>query len=200
MFDSIVLGIDPGLTRCGWGVVGTRGPKFAAVDYGVIATSPDSSRGHRLSVIFDGLREIIVRECPTVAAIEQVLFNINVRTAMNTAAASGVAELCCAQNGVDLYSYTPTQVKAATAGFGAADKAQMRKAVTHVLRLDVEPPTDAADALGVAFCHATGSSLLGALDTAAPRSGARRASSRLAAAIAKADAASGPGRANRRPK
>lgn len=155
MFDSVVLGLDPGLTRCGWGVVArTRGTLVPRAD-GTITTSAEADVGSRLSRLHDSLDEIVDRYAPDSVAMEQVLFNRNVQTGMATGQASGVALLCFSRHGVTVSTYTPTQVKSAVTGWGGAGKEQMRTAVAKLLGMDRRPPADAADALALALCHLT---------------------------------------------
>ena len=150
----------------------------------MVSTPADLAVERRLLGLADGLEEVLVRERPGAVAIEKVLFNVNVRTAMATGQAAGVALLVCARRGVSVTSYAPTQVKSAVAGFGGADKAQMRSAVTRFLGLPEAPPTDAADALALALCHAAAGPLAAA--TAEATSAPAVGSARLRAAIAEA--------------
>lgn len=149
-----VLGIDPGLSRCGYGVVEQRGHKQRAVAAGVITTSPDDNVPDRLAELQAEVRSLISEFSPAVVAIERVLFQTNVRTAMSVGQASGIvmAEAINATCGV--IEYSPNEIKLAVAGHGQADKDQMEHMVR--LLLDIKTPlrpVDAADALGVALCH-----------------------------------------------
>jgi crossover junction endodeoxyribonuclease RuvC len=155
MFDSVVLGLDPGLTRCGWGVVArTDGVTHSRAD-GTISTPKDLDVGVRLARLFDAIEDVVSLHDLDSVAIEQVLFGRNVRTGIATAQASGVALLCFARHGLAVTSYTPTQVKSAVTGWGGADKDQVRMAVARLLGIDRPPSADAADALGLALCHLT---------------------------------------------
>lgn len=151
-----VLGIDPGLTRCGVGVVDVAPNRTATlVHVGVIRSSPDAPASVRLAAIAAGLREVLDEHRPHVVAVERVFAQHNTRTVMGTAQVSGVALLLAAERGLPAETHTPTEVKAAITGYGAADKRQVQTMVARVLRLDALPrPADAADALALALCHA----------------------------------------------
>lgn len=151
-----ILGIDPGLTRCGVGIVdlnNSRRASFVAVH--VIRTPSTSELPARLFELETGLSEMFNSYQPDAIAIERVFSQHNVRTAMGTAQASAVAMLVAARNQLDVAMYTPTEVKAAVTGYGRADKAQITSMVTRLLNLAEAPkPADAADALALALCHA----------------------------------------------
>jgi crossover junction endodeoxyribonuclease RuvC len=151
-----ILGIDPGLTRCGVGVVdlnSNRRASFVAVH--VIRTPSTSELPARLLELEAGLIELFETYQPDAVAIERVFSQHNVRTAMGTAQASAVAMLIAARNQLDVAMYTPTEVKAAVTGYGRADKSQITAMVTRLLGLAEPPkPADAADALALALCHA----------------------------------------------
>jgi crossover junction endodeoxyribonuclease RuvC len=151
-----ILGIDPGLTRCGVGIVdlnNNRRASFVAVH--VIRTPSTSDLPARLFELETGLSEMFDSYQPDAIAIERVFSQHNVRTAMGTAQASAVAMLIAARNQLDVAMYTPTEVKAAVTGYGRADKAQITSMVTRLLNLAEAPkPADAADALALALCHA----------------------------------------------
>ena len=150
-----VLGIDPGLTRCGIGVVdGDVGQPLTLVGVGVVRTASDLPVAQRLVAIETGLEEWIERCRPDAVAVERVFSQHNVRTVMGTAQASGIALVVAARRGVPVALHTPSEVKAAVSGSGRADKAQVGAMVTRLLRLDAPPsPADAADALALAICH-----------------------------------------------
>ncbi|MEX1281406.1 MAG: crossover junction endodeoxyribonuclease RuvC [Acidimicrobiia bacterium] len=149
-----VLGLDPGLTRTGFGVVrSTRGGPVAE-RFGVLRTEPDRPVPARLAELADDLDELLAEVRPDVVALERVFVRRNLTNAMSVARASGVAMLCAARAGVALHEYTPSEVKATVAGDGAADKGQVARLVASRLGLDEAPrPADAADALAVALCH-----------------------------------------------
>jgi crossover junction endodeoxyribonuclease RuvC len=149
-----VLGVDPGLSQCGVGVVDGPAHRPAAVRAGVIATGQGEATAARLHAIHAELTALIAEVRPDAIAVERVFFNVNVRTAMGVGQAAGVALLAAAQAGVPVVEYTPTQVKAAVAGGGDAHKEQVGFMVRALLRLaEVPRPPDAADALALALCH-----------------------------------------------
>ena len=150
-----VLGIDPGLTRCGYAVIDGRGPGAArAVSLGVIRTPADHELPQRLAALRDELVGLITEFDPDVVAVERVFFQVNVRTAMSVGQASGLALCEAAAAGCDVVQYTPNQVKDAVAGYGAADKEQVQKMVQVRLKLSAPPrPADAADAAALGLCH-----------------------------------------------
>jgi crossover junction endodeoxyribonuclease RuvC len=150
-----VLGVDPGLTRCGLGVVeGTAGRPLRLVAVGVIRTPSTAAIGTRLVAIEAAVEAWLDEHQPDAVAVERVFSQHNVRTVMGTAQASAVAITCAARRGTPVALHTPSEMKAAVTGSGRADKAQVAAMVTRILRLDTTPtPADAADALGLAICH-----------------------------------------------
>jgi crossover junction endodeoxyribonuclease RuvC len=150
-----VLGIDPGLTRCGLGVVdGTLGRPLRMVEVGVVRTSSCLDLAERLRVVDTGIELWLDRHAPDLVAVERVFSQQNVRTVMGTAQVSGVALVAAARRGIPVALHTPSEVKAAVTGSGRADKAQVGAMVTRLLRLPEQPtPADAADALALAICH-----------------------------------------------
>ncbi|GAA1671736.1 crossover junction endodeoxyribonuclease RuvC [Kribbella sp. NPDC056951] len=150
-----VLGVDPGLTRCGLGVVeGTPGRPPTMVAVGVIRTPPDLDVSQRLVRIEAELLEWITEYRPEAVAVERVFAQHNVRTVMGTAQASGVAMVVAARSGLPVALHTPSEVKAAVTGSGRAGKEQVTTMVTRILQLPERPtPADAADALALAICH-----------------------------------------------
>lgn len=148
-----VLGIDPGLTRTGYGLVrGGHPPRTEAV--GVIATEPDADTPGRLAELFDDLLGVIVQYRPDVMAIERVFTNRNLQTAVAVGRASGIALLAAAKSGIPVFEHSPTAVKLAVTGDGRADKKMVQAMVTRRLGMVLaEQPADAADALAVALCH-----------------------------------------------
>lgn len=150
----LVMGIDPGLSRCGYGVVRQKGRVTEAVAAGIIRTDKDDPVPQRLHELQSELVELLSEYQPDAVAIEQVLFQVNVRTAMGVGQASGVAMAAAAGAGAAVFEYSPTQIKKAITGWGAADKEQMGQMVQTLLGLS-QPlkPVDAADAIAVALCH-----------------------------------------------
>ncbi|GGW11206.1 hypothetical protein GCM10010264_44900 [Streptomyces globisporus] len=150
-----VLGVDPGLTRCGVGVVeGVAGRPLTMLGVGVVRTSADAELGDRLVAVERGIEAWLDEYSPGYVAVERVFAQHNVRTVMGTAQASAIAMLCAARRGIPVALHTPSEVKAAVTGSGRAEKAQVGAMVTRLLRLDAPPkPADAADALALAICH-----------------------------------------------
>ena len=155
-----VLGIDPGLSRCGYGVVeqvggsGTQRARTEAVALGVIRTDPAAPVAARLAAQMSELQALISEFGPSVVAVERVFFQVNARTAIGVAQVAGLAMAVAAAAGLEVAEYTPTQVKQAVAGWGGADKEQMKRMVAELLGLPGPPePADAADAAAVALCH-----------------------------------------------
>jgi crossover junction endodeoxyribonuclease RuvC len=150
-----VLGIDPGLTRCGVGVVeGSVGRPLSMVDVGVIRTSSHLAVPERLVSIEKGIDAWLDEYAPDAIAIERVFARSDVSTIMGTAQAAGIAMVAAARRGLPVALHTPSEVKAAVTGNGRADKAQVGAMVTRILRLAAPPkPADAADALALAITH-----------------------------------------------
>jgi crossover junction endodeoxyribonuclease RuvC len=150
-----VLGVDPGLTRCGLGVVDGRPGRAAMVAVGVVRTPSDAGPGERLVYLESQVDAWLERYAPEVVAVERVFADVNVASVMTTAHATAVALLTATKRGIPVVFHTPTEVKAAVTGSGRADKAQVTSMVTRILGLDTAPrPADAADALALAVCHA----------------------------------------------
>jgi len=150
-----VLGVDPGLTRCGVGVVeGAPGRALTMVRAGVIRTPADEDIAARLLAIESGIEAWLDETRPDAVAVERVFSQHNVRTVMGTAQAGAVAIVCAARRGLPVALHTPSEVKAAVTGSGRADKDQVTAMVTRLLRVADPPrPADAADALALAICH-----------------------------------------------
>jgi crossover junction endodeoxyribonuclease RuvC len=170
-----VLGVDPGLTRCGLGVVdGAPGGRVALVDVGVLRTTADSPVGERLLALERELVAWLDRLGPDTVAVERVFSQRNVRTVMGTAQAATIAIVVAARRGLPVAVHTPSEVKAAVTGSGQADKAQVTAMVTRLLRLDAPPrPADAADALALAICHVWRGGTRAKISAAAVRGGHR---------------------------
>ena len=184
----IVLGIDPGIANTGYGVVARRGGRLAALDGGVIETSPRLAGERRLAAIFARVEDLLDEHEPEAVALEELYFGSNASSALAVGQARGVVMLAAGRRGIACAGYTPQQVKGAVCGTGRADKDQVQRMVQAVLAL-AEPPTPdhAADALAVAICHVNQAPFAGAVQTAsAPPAAA--ALSPLAAAIARAEA------------
>lgn len=150
-----VLGVDPGLTRCGLGVVDGRPGRAVMVAVGVVRTPGGADPGARLLYLEQEIGAWLDRYTPQVVAVERVFADVNVASVMTTAHATAVALLAAARRDIPVVFHTPTEVKAAVTGSGRADKAQVTAMVTRILGLAVAPrPADAADALALAICHA----------------------------------------------
>ena len=150
-----VMGVDPGLTRCGLSVIeGGQGRKVIALDVDVVRTPSDEPLPLRLLIISDTVEHWMDTHRPDVVAIERVFAQQNVSTVMGTAQAGGVIAVAAARRGIDVHFHTPSEVKAAVTGNGNADKVQVTAMVTRILALQTKPtPADAADALALAICH-----------------------------------------------
>lgn len=150
----VVLGIDPGSSSTGYGLVRGDGIRLSAIAFGTIATRPSLPFPQRLREIFEALRGLMAEHRPDAAAIEGVFFARNVQSAIKLGQARGAALLAAALEGVPVFEYAPRHVKGAVSGFGGAEKAQVQTMVKAMLGL-AEPPSsaDAADALALAICH-----------------------------------------------
>ncbi|HET9727803.1 MAG TPA: crossover junction endodeoxyribonuclease RuvC [Acidimicrobiia bacterium] len=152
--DGPVLGIDPGLSRCGYGVVARDRGALHARSCGVIRTPPSEPLPERLRMLAIELADLIASVRPSSVAVERVLFQNNARTAMSVGQASGLALVAAAEAGIPVAQYSPNEVKLAVTGDGRADKAAVQEMVKRLLHLPVVPkPADAADALALACCH-----------------------------------------------
>lgn len=151
-----ILGIDPGTGILGFGVIDTARGKPQLIDAGVIRTPVKQADSLRLHTIFDELSQIIAATNPQIMSVEKLFFARNVTTAMSVAQARGVVLLCGQRAGLDLFEYTPMQIKQSITGYGRADKKQMQEMVRVLLGLqEVPKPDDAADALAAALTHAS---------------------------------------------
>jgi crossover junction endodeoxyribonuclease RuvC len=154
MNTILILGVDPGLNRCGWGLVASEGARLAHVAHGVIKPVAQQQLASRLHDVFVGLSEVIERYAPDEAAVEETYVNANARAALALGQARGVALAAAARNGLAVAEYAPATIKKAIVGSGAADKTQIAFMVRRLLPTAGEVAADAADALGVALCHA----------------------------------------------
>jgi len=151
----IVLGIDPGLARMGYGVIEKTGNRAVHITHGCITTvREDMSAGARLNHLYGGLKDLINEHSPECAAVEKLFFSKNITSAMGVAEVRGIILLICEQEGVPVTEYTPNQVKQAITGSGRADKKQVQEMIRRLLHLQEIPrPDDAADGLSIALCH-----------------------------------------------
>ncbi|MHB1343483.1 MAG: crossover junction endodeoxyribonuclease RuvC [Thermoleophilia bacterium] len=170
-----ILGIDPGTASTGYGLVSQRGNRLELLEFGVVRTARDLELHRRLSLIFDGIGEIVARHHPAEVAVESLFFNVNARTAFAVGQARGVAMLACSRAGCGVFEYTPQEVKLAVVGYGKAEKSQVQEMVRVLLRLAEPPrPDHAADALGIAICHAHGRAVRVRAQNSEARARARR--------------------------
>ena len=184
---DVVLGIDPGVSCCGYGAITRDGGTFRAVAYGVIRTPPSDPLPERLATLSRELESLLRELSPQAVAVERVLFQVNTRTAMSVGQASGLALALAGRAGIPVVQYSPNEVKLAVAGDGGAGKQEVQHMVTRLLALDAPPhPPDAADALALALCHYWQAPMraAGANTPAAPD----RLNAAIAAAVAKENA------------
>ena len=151
-----ILGIDPGIARCGWGVIEEiKNEKLKIKNYGCVETLADIAVEQRLKIIYDSVLDIIKKHEPDALAIEELFFNTNAKTAFIVGQARGVVLLASAKQNIPVAIYTPLQVKVAVTGYGRADKNQMGQMVKTILKLKSIPkPDDVSDALAIALTHA----------------------------------------------
>ncbi len=150
----LILGVDPGLNRCGWGLVASEGSRLTHVAHGVITPPKQQQLASRLHDVFEGLHAVIEQYQPHEAAVEETFVNSNPRAALALGQARGVALAAAARRGLMVAEYAPTTIKKAIVGSGAADKTQIAFMVRRLLPTAGDVSADAADALGVALCHA----------------------------------------------
>lgn len=151
-----ILGIDPGIARVGYGLVEIKNNCTKAIDYGIISTESNLSLPERLVIINELLSDLIDIHGPSELAIEELFFNKNVKTAISVGHARGVQILTCKKKGLEIYEYTPLQIKQAITGYGRAEKYQVQEMVRILLNLkEIPKPDDAADALALCLTHAS---------------------------------------------
>ncbi|MBK5251641.1 MAG: crossover junction endodeoxyribonuclease RuvC [Peptostreptococcaceae bacterium] len=151
----LIIGIDPGYAILGYGVISYEGNKFDVIEYGTVTTSSDVELPNRLKKIYNELYDLFEKYKPDAVAIEELFFNKNVTTALMVAHARGVAVVAAAKAGLEIFEYTPLQVKQGVVGYGRAEKKQVQIMVKTILNLkEIPRPDDAADALAVGICHA----------------------------------------------
>jgi crossover junction endodeoxyribonuclease RuvC len=172
MFAQVVLGVDPGLTRCGYAVLGMNSSQdIKALAIGVLRTPPSAALHDRLAEIHREVEGLLSDFKPHAVAVEQVFFQNNVRTAMGVGQASGIVLALAARAGCDVAQYTPSQVKNTVAGWGSATKEQIGLMVQQRLHLESVPqPADAADAAAIALCHCSMAPFIASRDAAIARS------------------------------
>lgn len=165
-YALIILGIDPGYAIVGYGVIEYQNNHFRVLDFGAITTKAHTDFTDRLLHIYSGITNLTEIYKPDAMAIEKLFFNTNQKTAIDVAQARGVIILSARQHGVNIFEYTPLQVKQSVVGYGRAEKKQVQEMTKIILNLDAVPkPDDTADALAMAICHAHSSgSALGRLN------------------------------------
>jgi crossover junction endodeoxyribonuclease RuvC len=157
-----ILGIDPGTATMGWGVIRQEGNRLRYVQHGTVTTPSSWEMPRRLGRLFDGVTELMEGYRPDAVAVEELFFNTNVTTAITVGQARGVAILAAYRAGVEVYEYTPLQVKQAITSYGRADKRQVQEMVRALLNLrEIPRPDDAADGLAIAITHAFSSKMSG---------------------------------------
>ncbi len=168
-----ILGIDPGYAIVGWGVLDYEKNKFSIVDFGAITTEAGTPFSERLQIIYEDISYILRTTQPQAIAMEKLFFQNNQKTAIDVAQARGVLMLAAQQHGVDVFEYTPLQVKQGVVGYGKAEKKQVMEMTRTILGLATVPkPDDTADALAMAICHAhIGGSALGSYSAVSNSSG-----------------------------
>jgi crossover junction endodeoxyribonuclease RuvC len=164
----IILGIDPGLRTTGFGVIEKQGQRLRYIASGTIKTGTEGALPPRLKIILSGLSEIVTTYKPACAAIERVFVNVNPQSTLLLGAARGAAITALVGADLDVAEYTPAEVKQAVVGSGKAVKAQVQDMVARLLKLPGLPGSDAADALGIAICHAHGMDALALIGSLAP--------------------------------
>jgi crossover junction endodeoxyribonuclease RuvC len=156
-----ILGIDPGIGRCGWAIVDFEGSKAQAVSFGCIETSSETEISKRLEEVYDEISKIIKKYSPKALSIEELFFNTNTKTAFVVGQARGVILLAAAQKNLEIAIYTPLQVKMSITGYGRAEKDQIGKMVKAIFNLkEIPKPDDTADALAIALTHAFSSKMV----------------------------------------
>jgi len=162
-----VLGIDPGLSRCGYGAVRRRGSELTAEAGGVVTTDPKTPLPERLRSLYVELQGLVTELSPDTVVVERVFFQTNARTAMAVGQAAGLALMAAYEGGCEVVQYTSNEVKQAVVGYGSATKDQVQRMVATVLHLETPPrPPDVADALALAVCHLTSQPLRDAIAAA----------------------------------
>ncbi|MDD2190510.1 MAG: crossover junction endodeoxyribonuclease RuvC [Eubacteriales bacterium] len=160
-----ILGIDPGYAILGYGIIDKKGNRFTVCGYGSVTTDSSMDMPDRLKHLYSQIMDIIQEYEPDVAAIEELFFNTNSKTAILVGQARGVAILACANSGLRISEYTPLQIKQGLVGYGRAEKKQVQAMVKAILNLtEIPKPDDTADALAVAICHGHSAGILNKIE------------------------------------
>ena len=163
----VIVGIDPGTARCGFGVIEQNGGSLRLLECGLIDTPAGTPTAERLTAIFSRLNNLIALHAPQAVAVEELFYGNNAKTAMAVGQARGVVLLAAATNNVETAEYTPPQIKSAVTGYGKADKEQVRSMVKTILNLsELKGHDDVSDALAVAICHAFSYRMAGKIGSA----------------------------------
>lgn len=150
----IILGIDPGYAIVGYGILEYKGNRFRVIDYGAVTTAAGTPFPVRLQQIYDGITALICKYQPDVLSMEKVFYNNNAKTVIDVCQARGILLLAAQQHQMEIFEYTPLQVKQAVVGYGRAEKKQVQEMTRLILNLEKVPkPDDTADALAMAICH-----------------------------------------------
>jgi crossover junction endodeoxyribonuclease RuvC len=151
----IILGIDPGVARIGWGIVQKNKSLISVVAYGLIATEKETIKEERLCILYDSLTSLLLKYKPDIMSVEDLFFSTNAKTAIAVGEARGVILLSAAKQNIPVVSYTPLAVKRTITGDGHADKKQVEKMVVQILHLkEIPKPDDTVDAIAIAATHA----------------------------------------------
>ena len=157
----IVIGIDPGFARCGYGVVEFNNKKGKVLDFGCVEPKVLESDEFKLNYVYEELEKVIKKFSPNLFAVEKVFFNSNAKTVIKVGSAIGVVKLMAYKNGLQVEEYTPLQVKMSLTGYGKADKKQVQQMIKNAFKLDSIPqPDDAADGLAICYCMAVDKRLI----------------------------------------
>lgn len=156
---TVILGIDPGSRITGYGLIQTEGTHLKYMDSGCIRTTTEKNLSNRLKIIYDAVQSLVQSYHPDEVALEQVFMHQNPNSALKLGHARGVAMVAATTADTSIFEYSPRQIKQAVAGYGGADKAQVKDMVMRLLSLSRAPQTDASDALAVAICHSHASHL-----------------------------------------
>ncbi len=157
----VIIGLDPGIATVGFGIIQESRGNFSALAYGAIRTEAGLPLSERLEIIYNDLNAMLDQFHPDAVAIEELFFNTNITTGISVAHGRGILLLACHQKGIQIFEYTPLQVKQSVVGYGRAEKHQVMEMVKRLLHLEKIPrPDDAADALAIALCHGRAASSL----------------------------------------
>jgi crossover junction endodeoxyribonuclease RuvC len=152
--SQIIIGIDPGTTVTGYGIIRVDGSSYKAIDYGCIRPPPKNKLSDRYLIIFESVEELLTLHKPDILVVETQYVHKNVQSAIKLGMARGIVILAAKRKGLPVFEYAPTRAKKAVVGTGSASKQQVQRMMQSLLNLAAPPPEDASDALSLAFCHA----------------------------------------------